>query len=106
MRKAVESPEWTSLYWAVMAIVGLVILNSLLSCTPEPTPYIKRTEDYLADYWFLGVVPTAILGLITWKLKSPFPKTALALMTLTSFCIWVMPYCLMFALWVMTELIP
>lgn len=103
---AKESPEWTRLYWAVMAIVGLLILSNLFSCTPEPTPYIKRTEDYLAEYWFLWVVPTAFFGWLTWKIKATLPKGLFALLTLVCFVILVMPYCLMFALWVLTELIP
>jgi len=106
MSKAVDSTEWTRLYWTVMAIVVWLLLSNLFGCAPEPATYVKYPEDYVARYWFLLAIPTALLFWATCKVKATLLKSFLALLTLISFCLLMVPYMLMFALWVMTELIP
>jgi hypothetical protein len=98
-----ESPEWTRFYWAVMAIAAWVILSSLFGCTPEPS---ACTEDYVATYWFLWIVPAVLFYWWCIRVKNVLLKGFLGLLSLIFFCLFAVPYMLMFALWVMTELIP
>jgi len=100
---ATESNEWNGLYWAVMAIAAWVILSSLFGCTPEPS---ACTEDYVAKYWFLGGVPVVLFYWLYKRSKANFPQIIFGSLFLICFVIYLLPYCLMFALWVMTELIP
>lgn len=105
-KQVVESPEWTRLYWVVMAIIGLMLLNSLFSCTPEPAPCTECPEDYVAKYWFVWAVPVVLFGWIALKVKATLPRILFGFLSLLCFCLLVVPYCLMFILWVLIELFP
>lgn len=104
-KQIAESPEWTRLYWAVMATVSLLILSNLFSCTPESTTCAECPEDYVAKYWFLWAIPVVLFGWIALKTKA-ITRALFGFLSLLCFGILVVPYCLMFILWVLTELIP
>lgn len=103
MKKVVESPEWTRLYWVVMAIAAWVILSSLFSCEPQAAhAAIKRSDDFIAQYWFIvGILSVACFVWYRWS------KKGLHLFFACMFLIaWLMPYLMMLGLWVILELIP
>lgn len=102
MRKA-ESKEWKALYWGAMGIVAWVILSSLFSCEPQAAhAAMKRSDDFIAQYWF--VVGLLAVGCFAWYRWS---KKGLHLFFACMFLIfWLMPYMMMFGIWVILELIP
>lgn len=67
-----ESPEWTRVYWAVMAIAAWVILTSLFGCESQSTVEIEiiaepgdktpmqQRINWMLAYWFCGCIAVAI----------------------------------------------
>lgn len=102
-KHVVESPEWNRLYWGIMAIAAWVILSSLFSCkSPVAHAALKRTDDWIAQYWFVVLIlSVGCFALYRWR------KNGLHLFFACMFLIaWLMPYLMMFGLWVILELIP
>lgn len=99
-----ESPEWNRFYWGIMAIAAWVILSSLFGCTPEPTPYIKRTEDYIAQYWILICGLPTVFTYWLYRNSKTWVRPLLGLTFMLGFVVTFLPYMMMFFLWVILQL--
>lgn len=99
-----ESPEWTRLYWAVMAIAALVILSSLFGCESEELPFIKSTEDYIAQYWLLICGLPTVLAYWLYRNSKTWVRLLFGLVFMLGYIVTLLPYMMMFFLWVLTQL--
>ena len=90
-----DSPEWTRFCWAVI----FCALCCLFACD-------RYTEQTIADYWFLWLLPLGLLWWLQSRCPTGLKKKLLGFLAFLLFGVFALPYVLMLGVWLIFQLMP
>jgi hypothetical protein len=92
-----DTPEHNRLLWALVAIT---LASLFFGCEAD---YVDQN---LADFWWLWIIPAGLLWWQQRQMPAGINKSAVSFFAVMCLGVLIFPYCLMFGVWAILNLIP